>query len=55
MHAQGGEPGRVARLSDGIPLKRGGEPQEVARAVMWLLSDEAAYVVGAVIDVTGGV
>ena len=55
MHAQGGEPGRVARLSSGIPLKRGGEPEEVARAIVWLLSDEAAYVVGAVIDVTGGV
>jgi len=55
MHADGGEPGRVDRLSCGIPLKRGGEPEEVARAILWLLSDEANYAVGAVIDVTGGV
>ena len=55
MHADGGEPGRVDRLSSGIPLQRGGEPGEVARAIIWLLSDEAAYAVGAVIDVTGGV
>ena len=55
MHAQGGEPGRVDRLRSGIPLKRGGEPQEVARAIVWLISNEAAYAVGSVIDVTGGV
>jgi NAD(P)-dependent dehydrogenase (short-subunit alcohol dehydrogenase family) len=55
MHADGGEPGRVDRLSSGIPLRRGGEPEEVARAIIWLLSDEAAYAVGSVIDVTGGV
>ncbi len=55
MHADGGEPGRVDRLSSGIPLQRGGEPEEVARAIMWLLSDAAAYAVGSVIDVTGGI
>ena len=55
MHAAGGEPGRVDRLSSGIPLQRGGEPEEVARAIMWLLSDAAGYAVGSVIDVTGGV
>jgi NAD(P)-dependent dehydrogenase (short-subunit alcohol dehydrogenase family) len=55
MHADGGEPGRVERLKSGIPLARGGAPQEVARAIIWLLSDEAAYAVGSVIDVTGGV
>jgi NAD(P)-dependent dehydrogenase (short-subunit alcohol dehydrogenase family) len=55
MHADGGEPGRVERLKSGIPLKRGGEPEEVARAIIWLLSDEAGYAVGTVIDVTGGV
>jgi NAD(P)-dependent dehydrogenase (short-subunit alcohol dehydrogenase family) len=55
MHADGGEPGRVDRLKSGIPLERGGEPEEVARAIIWLLSDEAAYAVGSVIDVTGGV
>ena len=55
MHAQGGEPGRVDRLKSGIPLKRGGEPEEVARAIAWLLSNEASYAVGSVIDVTGGI
>lgn len=54
MHAGGGEPGRVDRLRSDIPLQRGGEPEEVARAIMWLLSDAAAYAVGSVIDVTGG-
>lgn len=55
MHAAGGEPGRVDRLSGDIPMQRGGEPEEVARAILWLLSDDAAYAVGSVIDVTGGV
>lgn len=55
MHADGGEPGRVDRLASGIPLKRGGDPEEVARAILWLISDKAAYAVGASLDVTGGV
>ena len=55
MHAAGGEPGRVGRLAAGIPLRRGGEPEEVARAIMWLVSDAANYAVGTTIDVTGGV
>jgi NAD(P)-dependent dehydrogenase (short-subunit alcohol dehydrogenase family) len=55
MHADGGEPDRVDRLAESIPLRRGGAPEEVARAIVWLLSDEANYVVGSVIDVTGGV
>ena len=55
MHAKGGEPGRVERLSSNIPLKRGGEAAEVAAAVLWLLSDKAGYVVGTTIDVAGGV
>ncbi len=46
MHANGGEPNRVERLSAKIPLRRGGEPEDVARAVLWLLSDDAAYAVG---------
>jgi NAD(P)-dependent dehydrogenase (short-subunit alcohol dehydrogenase family) len=54
MHASGGEPGRVDRLKDQIPLQRGGRPDEVARAILWLLSEEASYSTGAVIDVTGG-
>jgi NAD(P)-dependent dehydrogenase (short-subunit alcohol dehydrogenase family) len=55
MHAKGGEPNRVERLSAKIPLRRGGEAAEVASAVLWLLSEEAAYAVGATIDVAGGV
>lgn len=55
MHADGGEPGRVDRLAKNIPMQRGGEPEEVARAILWLLSDEANYVVGSVIDISGGV
>lgn len=54
IHAAGGEPDRIERLRDGIPMKRGGKPEEVARAVLWLLSDEASYSTGAILDVTGG-
>lgn len=54
IHASGGEPQRVERLKDSIPMKRGGSPEEVAKAVLWLLSDEASYTTGATIDVAGG-
>lgn len=54
IHASGGEPGRVERVKDSIPMKRGGHPEEVARAVLWLLSDDASYTTGATIDVSGG-
>jgi NAD(P)-dependent dehydrogenase (short-subunit alcohol dehydrogenase family) len=54
IHASGGEPGRVDRLKDTIPMRRGGDPLEVARAIVWLLSDEASYVTGTFLDVTGG-
>lgn len=54
IHAAAGEPGRIERLRETIPMKRGGEPEEVARAVLWLLSDEASYSTGAILDVTGG-
>jgi NAD(P)-dependent dehydrogenase (short-subunit alcohol dehydrogenase family) len=54
MHASGGEPGRVDRVKAFVPMKRGGDPQEVARAILWLLSDEASYSTGTFIDVTGG-
>jgi NAD(P)-dependent dehydrogenase (short-subunit alcohol dehydrogenase family) len=54
IHASGGDPDRVERMKDAIPMKRGGTPAEVARAVLWLLSDEASYITGASIDVSGG-
>jgi NAD(P)-dependent dehydrogenase (short-subunit alcohol dehydrogenase family) len=54
MHADGGEPNRIERVKSGIPMGRGGQPEEVARAILWLLSDEASYVTGAILDVSGG-
>jgi len=54
IHASGGEPGRVDRLGPTLPMKRGGHAVEVARAIMWLLSDEASYTTGGFIDVSGG-
>lgn len=54
IHARGGEPGRVARLASGVPMQRGGTAEEVAAAVLWLLSDEASYCTGTNIDVAGG-
>ena len=54
MHADGGEPNRVERLSPQIPLQRGGTPEEVAEAIAWLLSDAASYVTGSFIDLAGG-
>jgi NAD(P)-dependent dehydrogenase (short-subunit alcohol dehydrogenase family) len=54
IHASGGEPGRVERVKDAVPMKRGGQPEEVARAILWLLSDEASYSTGTFIDVSGG-
>jgi NAD(P)-dependent dehydrogenase (short-subunit alcohol dehydrogenase family) len=54
LHASGGEPGRVDRVKALVPMKRGGKPEEVAEAILWLLSEKASYTTGAVIDVTGG-
>ncbi len=54
MHADGGEPNRIERLSSQIPLQRGGTPGEVANSIAWLLSDEASYVTGSFIDIAGG-
>jgi NAD(P)-dependent dehydrogenase (short-subunit alcohol dehydrogenase family) len=54
IHASGGEPDRVRRLSGTVPMGRGGRADEVAAAILWLLSDEASYVTGAVLDVSGG-
>jgi NAD(P)-dependent dehydrogenase (short-subunit alcohol dehydrogenase family) len=54
IHAAGGEPGRVDRVKSSIPMQRGGQPEEVAAAVLWLLSDEASFTTGAILDVAGG-
>ncbi|WP_444903635.1 SDR family oxidoreductase [Microbulbifer sp. CnH-101-E] len=54
MHADGGEPDRIERVSSAIPLKRGGQAEEVAKAVAWLLSDESTFTTGSFIDVAGG-
>ncbi len=54
MHADGGEPNRIQRLSPQIPLKRGGTAAEVANSIAWLLSTEASYITGTFIDIAGG-
>ena len=54
IHTDGGEPGRVDRLGPTLPMQRGGEAIEVARAILWLLSAEASYSTAAFIDVAGG-
>ncbi|NKI69013.1 SDR family oxidoreductase [Collimonas pratensis] len=54
IHASGGEPGRVERVKDSVPMRRGGSAEEVACAVLWLLSEEASYCTGTFIDVSGG-
>jgi NAD(P)-dependent dehydrogenase (short-subunit alcohol dehydrogenase family) len=54
MHASGEEPGRVDRVKDSIPTGRGGQPEEVARAILWLASAGASFITGTFLDVTGG-
>src|SRR5438045_3822393 len=54
IHADGGEPGRVDRLGPTLPMKRGGDAIEVARAILWLCSEEASYSTGTFIEVAGG-
>jgi NAD(P)-dependent dehydrogenase (short-subunit alcohol dehydrogenase family) len=54
IHASGGQPGRAERLGQTVPLGRSGSAHEVGAAIVWLLSDEASYVSGALLDVTGG-
>lgn len=54
IHAAGGNPDRVAQVAPNIPLGRAGTPEEIAKAVLWLLSEEASYVTGAVLSASGG-
>ena len=54
MHADGGEPNRVDRVAPGIPMQRGGQPEEIADIIAWLLSEKSSYVTGSIIDAAGG-
>ena len=54
IHASSGDPGRADKIGATAPLGRAGEAQEIARAILWLASDEASYVTGAILDVSGG-
>lgn len=55
IHADGGEAARVDRIAKNFPMQRGGTPEEVANAILWLLSDEASFVTGSFTDLCGGV
>jgi NAD(P)-dependent dehydrogenase (short-subunit alcohol dehydrogenase family) len=54
IHAASGDPGRVERIGSSAPLQRAGEAEEIARSIVWLLSEEASYITGAILDVSGG-
>ena len=54
IHRKAGDPNRPERLKDMIPMKRPGEPEEVAKTILWLLSDDASYITGALVNVSGG-
>jgi NAD(P)-dependent dehydrogenase (short-subunit alcohol dehydrogenase family) len=54
IHASGGQPDRLARIAPLVPMQRPGEPDEIAHAILWLLSDEASYVTGTCLDASGG-
>lgn len=54
IHAAAGDAGRIDRFAKMVPLQRAGEAEEAARTILWLLSDDASYVTGALLDVAGG-
>ncbi|MEP9374633.1 SDR family oxidoreductase [Mesorhizobium sp. KR1-2] len=54
IHASGGQPDRIAAIRGFVPMKREGKAEEVAQAVLWLLSDEASYTTGGILNVSGG-
>ena len=54
IHSSGGDPDRVDRLKNAIPMKRGGNPVEVANAILWLLSGDSSYTTATLLDVSGG-
>jgi NAD(P)-dependent dehydrogenase (short-subunit alcohol dehydrogenase family) len=54
IHASGGEPDRAHRLAGNVPMKRVGTAEEIANAIVWLMSDDASYVTSAILDVSGG-
>ena len=54
MHRDGGEPDRVDRIKHTVPMKRGGQAEEVAAAIVWLASDESSFTTGSFIEVSGG-
>jgi NAD(P)-dependent dehydrogenase (short-subunit alcohol dehydrogenase family) len=54
IHASGGQPDRIERLSGNIPMKRAGTADEIAEAILWLLSEKSSYATGALLDISGG-
>lgn len=55
IHADGGEAGRVERVGPSLPMRRGGRPEEVAEAILWLLSDKASFTTGSFLELGGGI
>ena len=54
LHARNGDPGRIDRMSPTVPMQRGGRPEEIAAGVLWLLSPEASYTTGAILEMAAG-
>ena len=54
IHASGGQPDRARQMAPQVPMQRAGSAEEVAKAIVWLLTDDASYTTGAIIDVAGG-